>query len=289
MTPLALEVAVSVQQEIQTRVQEADRLRRTQVERARYEAQLAQRRYLQVDPENRLVAGTLEADWNNRLRALADAEQEYERQRQADSAGIDPQQRERILALARDFPRLWQDPHTPHRERKRMARLLLEDVTLTRDKDITLGVRFKGGATAVLTIPPPVRIYERHKLSAEVAQEIDRLLDRHTPDEIADILNERALRTGHRHLFSAPGIQRALPNYGIKSRKQRLRESGLLTSAEMAAMLHISTTMIWYWRSHGVLQAETYCKNRFLFYPPGPDPFKGRFLKQTHREVQYAM
>ena len=98
VSPLALEVALSVQQEIQTRVEEADRLRRTQVERARYEAQLAQRRYLQVDPGNRLVAGALETDWNTKLRALADAQQEYARQRQTDSAGIDPQQRERILA-----------------------------------------------------------------------------------------------------------------------------------------------------------------------------------------------
>ncbi len=64
VTPLALEVALSVQQEIQTRVEEADHLRRTQVERARYEVQLAQRRYLQVDPDNRLVAGAPESDWN---------------------------------------------------------------------------------------------------------------------------------------------------------------------------------------------------------------------------------
>jgi hypothetical protein len=136
MTPMALEVALSVQQEIQSRVEEADRLRRTQVERARYEVRLAQRRYMQVDPDNRLVAATLEADWNNKLRALADAEQEYERQRQADIAQVDAQQREQIMALARDFPRLWQDPDTPDRERKRIARLLLEDVTLTKRKEM---------------------------------------------------------------------------------------------------------------------------------------------------------
>ena len=70
VTPLALEVALSVQQEIQTRVEEADHLRRTQVERARYEVQLAQRRYLQVDPDNRLVAGALESDWNHKMRLL---------------------------------------------------------------------------------------------------------------------------------------------------------------------------------------------------------------------------
>ena len=93
VTPLALEVALSVQQEIQSRVEEADRLRRTQVERARYEVRLAQRRYMQVDPDNRLVASTLEADWNNKLRALAEAEQEYEQQREADTAKIDAKQR----------------------------------------------------------------------------------------------------------------------------------------------------------------------------------------------------
>jgi len=130
VTPLALEVALSVQQEIQTRVEEADRLRRTQVERARYEVRLAQRRYMQVRSGQPPGRGTLEADWNNKLRALADAEQEYERQRQADIAQVDAQQREQIMALARDFPRLWQDPNTPDRERKRIARLLLEDVTL---------------------------------------------------------------------------------------------------------------------------------------------------------------
>jgi len=127
------------------------------------------------------VAGALEADWNSKLRTLADAEQQYEQQRKADSAAIDPQQRERILALARDFPRLWQDPNTPDRERKRMARLLLQDVTLTKRKDITIRVRFKGGATDVLNLPLPRRVYELRKLSPAVIQEIDRLLDRTLP------------------------------------------------------------------------------------------------------------
>jgi DNA invertase Pin-like site-specific DNA recombinase len=287
VSPLALEVALSVQQEIQTRVEEADRLRRTQVERARYEAQLAQRRYLQVDPDNRLVAGALEADWNSKLRALADAEQQYEHQRQADSAGIDPQQRERILALARDFPRLWQDPNTPDRERKRMARLLLEDVTLTKRKDITIRVRFKGGATDVVTLPLPRRVYELRKLSPAVIQEIDRLLDRHTTDEIATILNERGLHAGAGGPFDAVGIQHALRCYGLKSRQQRLRETGLLTSAEMAAMLHTTPTMIWYWRCRGVLNGEAYGKNKFLYHPPGPELLNRHQTIQAHSEVQY--
>jgi hypothetical protein len=88
VTPLALEVALSVQQEIQSRWDEADRLRRLQVDRARYESELARRRFLRVDPDNRLVAASLEAEWNARLRALAEAEQNYQRQCQADQFKI---------------------------------------------------------------------------------------------------------------------------------------------------------------------------------------------------------
>lgn len=287
VTPLALEVALSVHQEIQNRIEEADRLRRTQVERARYEAQRAQRRYLQVDPDNRLVAGTLEADWNSKLRALAEAEQEYEHQSQADSATINSQQRERILALACDFPRLWQDPNTPDRERKRMARLLLEDVTLAKKENITLSVRFKGGTTTVLTIPLPHRYYDLHKLDPAAVQEIDRLLDRHTEAEIARMFNDRGLRTGYDRKFNAVGIQHALRTYGLKSRQQRLREAGLLTSAEIAEMLQISVSMVCYWRCHGVLRGETYGENKHLYYPPSSDVVKKLQAEHSHREVQY--
>ena len=132
LTPLTLEVALAVQQELQQRLDEADRLRRQHVERARYEADLARERFMQVDPKNRLVADALEADWNERLRALTEAQEQYERQRQADRAVLDQESRSRILALTTDFPKLWKDPKTPDRERKRMARLLIEDVTLSK-------------------------------------------------------------------------------------------------------------------------------------------------------------
>ena len=135
VTPAALEVALSVQQEMQARLEETDRLRRMHVERARYEAHLAQRRYLQVDPDHRLVAASLEADWNDKLRILEDAQQDYERQCQTDRRALDTQQRHRILALATDFRSFWQDPQTPDRERKRMIRLLIEDVTLIKQQD----------------------------------------------------------------------------------------------------------------------------------------------------------
>ncbi len=106
VTPLALEVSLAVQDELNTRLEEADRLRRQQVERVRYEAELAQRRYMRVDPENRLVADVLEAEWNSKLRILRDAQQELEVHRQSDQKALDEQQRAVIRQLASDFPRV---------------------------------------------------------------------------------------------------------------------------------------------------------------------------------------
>ena len=107
---------------------------------------------------NRLVADSLEADWNQKLGALAEAQQEYEQQRQADTHPYNEEECDRLLALATDFPRLWCNAQTPDRERKRIVRLLLEDVTLLRDLcEVTLHVRFKGRRSQDLALADPAR------------------------------------------------------------------------------------------------------------------------------------
>ena len=113
VTPLALEVALTVQAELEARADEADQLRRSHVDRARQHAELARRRYLAVDPDNRLVADTLEADWNDTLRALQAAQDEYDRQTAAANAALDERRKAQIRQLATDFPTLWTDPATP--------------------------------------------------------------------------------------------------------------------------------------------------------------------------------
>jgi DNA invertase Pin-like site-specific DNA recombinase len=222
MTPMALDVALAVQQEVQARVEEVDQLRRRQVERARYEADLAQRRYMHVDPANRLVADALEAEWNSKLRSLNEAQEEYERLRQADRVAVDEAQRARIAALASDFPRLWQDPRTPDRERKRMVRLLLEDVTLLKREQILVHVRFKGGATKSFSQPLPVGAPLLRKTPAAVVREVDRLLDHHTETEIATILNDHGLRSGTGQAFTPMTVTNIRRNYGLRDRFQRL-------------------------------------------------------------------
>src|SRR5260370_1670423 len=117
VTPLALEVALTVQDEIQSHLAEASRLRKMQVERAQYDADLARQRFMNVDPNHRLVADGLEADWNAKLRALQDAQERCDREQAADRAPLTAEQRARVLALATDFPRFWRNPKTPARDR----------------------------------------------------------------------------------------------------------------------------------------------------------------------------
>jgi hypothetical protein len=268
VTPAALEVALAVQEEIQQRLDEADRLRKAQVERARYEASLAQRRYMKVDPGNRLVADTLETEWNNKLRLLAEAEQQYQRQRQSDHLVLNDTQTGQILALATNFRQVWHNPALPYRERKRMARLLIEDVTVMKREHITLHVRFRGGAAQNLTIPTPVDAWHRRRTSDSTIEQIDQLLDDHTCAETADILNSKNLHTGTGMPFTADVVDRLIHGRKLRSRQMRLRERGYLTLPEAAAALGISTSEVCRRRNEGSLAGFRYGVNKYLYEPP---------------------
>lgn len=274
VTPVSLEVALTVQGEIQSRLEEASRLRNRQVERARYEADLARQRFMNVNPNNRLVADGLEAEWNAKLRDLQEAQQKCEREHEADRTALTAEQSARVLALATDFPKLWRDPNTPQRERKRMARLLIEDVTLIRDDKITAHVRFRGGSSRTLTLPNPLRYWEEKQTSPEVVAEVDKLLDSYTPGVVAGILNQKGCRSGHGKAFTRQMIVDLVrANDSIRSRYQRLREKGYLTQEEMAERLGVTSQTVRTWARHGLLRAHPYTdRGQCLYEPPGENP-----------------
>lgn len=269
VSPVALEVSLAVQQELLTRLEEVDRLRMKQVERARYEANLAQRRYMQVQPENRLVADTLEEEWNHKLRLLEQAKLEYERQRSLDRQVLDEEKRGKIMALASDFPRLWNDPRTPTREKKRMVALMIEDVTLTRGTEITAHVRFKGGLTRTLTVPIALNAWKKYMTPPPVLAEIDRLLDEHTDAGVAKILNERGIASGRRMKFTGEIIAALRKGNNLRSRYERLRDRGMLDVNEMAALLGTCMRTIYVWHRQGRLRPHKYNDSgAYLYEPP---------------------
>jgi DNA invertase Pin-like site-specific DNA recombinase len=272
VSPLALEVALAVQDELEARAREVDRMRRQQVERARYEAELAQRRYLRVDPDNRLVADSLEAEWNTKLRALAAAQEEYERQLAGEDGVLNANQRRLVMTLATDFPRLWRDPATPQRERKRMVRLLLEDVTLTRADEVVAQIRFRSGATHTLRLPLPLSAPELRKTPSTVVAEIDRLIDEHTDMEIAEILNARGLRPGVADRFSITIIYQLRMKYRLENRFCRLRRQGMLTLEEMTAASGLHPTTVKDRATKGHLVSSVYNDKGQRLYAPPAEP-----------------
>jgi DNA-binding transcriptional regulator YiaG len=292
VSPMALEVTLAVQQELQARIDSVDQLRRKEIARLEYEANLSQRRYMRVDPDNRLVAATLEADWNSRLRALSEGQEEYDRQRKTGFTSINEEQRASIMALASDFPRLWRNPNTSHQERKRMVRLLIEDVTLIRGEGIKVNIRFKGGAVKSFALPPQPQWWQQQLTPPEVIQKIDALLDQYTDQEIARLLNGQNIKSGACKSFSRIIVSRIRRNYGIKSRFDRLREQKMLTLSEIAKLLGISACRVKIWKNHGLLAAHPYNdKNECLYEHPGDNPphkmqgMKGKLCLRNRAET----
>jgi len=272
VTPLALEVALSVEEELKRRREEVARLRQKHIERLRYEAELARRRFMQVDPDNRLVADELEGEWNDKLRAHKEALQELEEQKRAQAQTLNQEQRDRILALAKDFPMLWNDPRTPSRERKRMVRLLIEDVTLTRNSGITAHIRFKGGTCQTISLPPPPSINELRKNPAHIVAEVDRMLDEYTHGQIAAILSYKGMRTVDGKPLTRLNIRNVQEAYGLLPRYDRLRNRGMHTLSEIAEQLGVCKDTVRSWNQIGLMRSHQYNdKNECLFEPLGND------------------
>ena len=175
ITPSAVELTLEVRKEIEARHEEADRLRKRAVERAQIEADLAQRRFMLVDPNNRLVADALEGEWNDKLRTLANAREERERAQQSDRLILDKAVRERLVAMTANFATIWTDPDTPNRERKRLLAYIIEDVTLAKlpkRGTTNVHVRFKGGKTQTLVTISPRSCAEQVKTDPAIIKAI---------------------------------------------------------------------------------------------------------------------
>ena len=255
VTPATVDLAIEVFEELRARKAEVDRLHRAQVERARQEAELAQRQYMLVHPENRLVADTLERQWNEKLRQLDEAEQEYSRLSNTDAHIVSSEDRQRIQNLVTDLPRVWNDSRTPIRERKRMLRLLVEDVTLVREDTIKIQIRWKGGATMQMERPLPLSAPDLRRTPTAIVELVRSLATEQTDAQIAHTLNARWLRTGTGMSFSRIAVKRVRRAYHIESLSEHLRRDGWLSTTEMASLLHVHPSTAKRFAIEGVVRA----------------------------------
>jgi DNA invertase Pin-like site-specific DNA recombinase len=280
MTPAAVTLALDIRHELETRYEEAEQLRCRGIERAQIDADLAQRRFMRVDPNNRLVADTLEREWNDKLRALAEAREEREQARQRDQIVLDDAIRQRLATLTTDFRTLWDDPGTANRDRKRLLAALIEDATLLKlpAEGLTkIHVRFKGGKTETLTTLNPKSSAQQVKTPLGLVECVDHLLDHHIYEEIADILNKQGFRPGgaarpdrSQARFTAVRVAYLVHAYDLRSRYERLRERGMLTTREAAARLGIHESTLARWVACGLVTRHAYNAHAYLYEVPDP-------------------
>jgi DNA invertase Pin-like site-specific DNA recombinase len=288
VTPAMLDVALEVFEELRARKHEVDRLHRAQVDRAREEAELAKRQFMLVRPENRLVADALEREWNEKLRRLAHDEEVYARATKADGVQPSGDIDERIRGLVVDFPQVWKDPRTSARDRKRILRLLVEDVTLARvEKMIDVHIRWRGGATTSIKQPVPPRMWETVQTPVSIVERIRALATEQTDGQIAGVLNADHLLSGAGKSFTRRIVQAVRRSYGIESYHDWLRRQGWLTAVEMAPRLRLTRGTAKRFARDGLVRAvRADDKGIILFAPPeGPLPKGHRGKRHRDRRV----
>ena len=262
LAPEEIALALAATDEVQERRTRANRALELRVERARYEAVRAERAFHACEPDNRLVARSLETRWEAKLRELKDAEAELA---EHVVPAAEPS-REQIEALARDLPALWAARTTSDKDRKRLLRALIADVTITQpDSDeLQVGIRWRSGASERHTIKRP----ERDHIPQATLELITHLAANHSDAEIAAELQAAGLRTPRGRQFSGPAVKSVRYRYEIPLGP--FHHDGELRPPQIAKRLHVSESTVYDWIRRGTLQARRGPGGR-LWVQFGPD------------------
>jgi hypothetical protein len=232
------------------------------LERARYEAELARRRFVAVEPENRLVARNLEREWNERLAEIERMERDETLRPRLASRLVHPEERRRVLALAQDLSKVWHAPTTPQTARKQLLGYLIKDVTLTRGETlIQVAVRWQTEACTVLEVPRPRRSYEVRRTDPVVIAKIKVLALDHTDGQIAALLDQEGFRSGTGNRFSRSIVAQLRYSYSIISGcpeapaacTEGYRADGRCSAKTAAEMLNVTISTIVDWCQSGTL------------------------------------
>ena len=262
--PAHLEVALSALDQLEARARQVDQQWKRQIERAQYEADLTRRRYRAVDPDNRLVARSLEREWNEKLAEVERLEREYATIPKSAALLLTAAQREQIRQLAHDLPALWHAPTTTCVQRKQLLRWLIKDVTLSkRGNVIDVAIRWQTEALTSLAIPRYKMSWEERQTSLQVVERVRQLSPLHTNAHIAALLNEEGERAGMGGSFTVSKIEWIRYAYHIpagcperpKAAPTGQRGDGRYSARAAADLLNVNVSTIADWCQAGILES----------------------------------
>jgi hypothetical protein len=260
LTPAGVKAALIAAESLETDHDQALEQWRLQIERARYEAQRAERRYRQVEPEHRLVARGLERDWERALQALAEAEAELARRERARPRTLNDTEREQLLALGSDLGKVWSAPTTFDRDRKQLLRCLIEEVVvdlIPQERHATLTVRWRGGATSELAVELP-RYQPKIRTEEDTVALLERLAVHYDDATIAGILNRQGRRSATGEPFTAQIVGGVRRYRGIPRHKPTAEtvDGELVTIAKTAEILGFVPSTVHRWLQIGFIAGE---------------------------------
>ena len=264
VAPAALEVSLSAVQELEAERASQIELWEKRLQRAQYEAERAGRQYNAVEPENRLVARTLETVWNQKLSAHRQLEEDYRRFREQQPRTPSPAERDQIRQLALNLPEIWHAPTTSNSDRKSILRLLIDrvDVYISKNSEVTdIAIQWAGGDISKSTIDRPVaRLSQLSNYDQIVQRMKDLRADGYTANQIAVYLNENGFKTPTRRGSFNERLVRAMAHrHGVadiprgRGRPPGRHEWWL---RDLAAELEMSLVTLYGWLRRGLLQAR---------------------------------
>jgi hypothetical protein len=257
LQPAELELALAALQELESRDRTISRQWQMRLERAEYEAALAERRYQEVDPSQRLVAGTLERRWNEALLQLEDLKQRAAELLRQEARVATPEQKAKVLALARDVPRIWHASTTQAKDRKRMLRLLIKDITVEKrphPKQLLAHIRWQGGACSDIRVQLRPSMADRVRYPASVIDRVRHLAQNSPDEEIADRLNQEGQVSALGKPFTGSMIKWVRYRYQIP--RANFAGPDELTVQQLAKHFRVSPNVVYYWIDRGIIQAR---------------------------------
>ena len=257
LQPAELELALAALHELETRDHTIGRQWQMRLERAEYEAALAERRYQEVDPSQRLVAATLERRWNDALQHCEELKQQAAEFQRQQARVATPEQKAKVLALAKDLPRLWHAPTTQAKDRKRMLRLLIKDITVEKTsvpKQLLVHIRWQGNACTDLTLQLPPNIADRMRCPDAIVNRVRVLAQNLRDAEIAHKLRQEGHISVTGKPYTASIIQWIRYRYQISP--PTLKRPEELTVHQVAQRFEVSENVVYYWIQHALLQVR---------------------------------
>lgn len=260
LNPAEVALALATADQVTNRHQRVSRAAQLALERARYDADRAERAFHAVEPDNRLVARSLETRWEAKLAALAEAEQALETAR--DTLPPLPGRAE-LEQLAADLPRLWHAPTTSNKDRKRLLRTLIADITLLPEPDrgkARIGIRWHTGVCDELHAARAVHPGTAKRSPSPAVEMVTRLGPTIPTGELADVLNAAGLRTGLGRPFDVKAVQWIRHAYHVPA--PAAYAEGEISVTDAAQRLGCSIGVVYYWIETGQLDARRGNGNR---------------------------